>query len=75
MTTLEEKVRDILDNSDFNDLPFEERKKICRYRDEQQILTLSQTITINSHLTTKAWRTEQRKWLEDCVEQYRKNYG
>ena len=40
MTTLEEKVRNILDESDFNELPLEERRRIRKYRDEQQILTI-----------------------------------
>ena len=74
MTTLEEKVRNILDGSDFNDLPFDERKRICKYTDEQQILTIWQTLLKAKHLTTDAWREKQRKWLENCVEQYRRNY-
>ena len=73
MTTLEEKVQRILDESDFNELPFEERKRICKDRDEQQILTIWQTLEKNKHLTTDAWRKKQRQWLANCVEQYRQN--
>ena len=74
MTTLKEKVRNILDGSDFNDLPFDERKRIGKYMDEQQILTIWQTLEMNKHLTTDAWRKKQRQWLAKCVEQYRQNY-
>ena len=74
MTTLEEKVRNILDGSDFNDLPFDERKRIGKYMAEQQILTIWQTLLSNKHLTTDAWRKKQRQWLANCVEQYRRNY-
>ena len=74
MTTLEEKMQAILDGSDFNDLPFEERKRICKYLDEKQILTIWQTLERDNHLTTEAWRKKQRQWLANCVEQYRRNY-
>ena len=74
MTTLEEKVQYIFDESDFNDLPLEERRRIRKYRDEQQILTIWQTLKMNKHLTTDAWRKKQRQWLANCVEQYRQNY-
>ena len=40
MTTLEEKVQYIFDEFDFNELPLEERMRIRKYRDEQQILTI-----------------------------------
>ena len=74
MSTLEEKVRNIIVGSDFNDLPLEERKRICKYRDEQQILTIWQTIEKDKHLATDSWRKKQRQWLENCVEQYMRNY-
>ena len=74
MTTLEEKVQYIFDESDFNDLPLEERRRIRKYRDEQQILTIWQTLLSNKHLTTDAWRKKQSKWLANCVEQYRQKY-
>lgn len=68
MTTLEEKMQAILDGSDFNDLPFEERKRICKYLDEKQILTIWQTIERDKHLTTEDWRKKKRQWLANCVE-------
>ena len=74
MTTLEEKVQAILDFSDFNDLPFEERKKIGKYMAEQQILTIWQTLLRFPELTNATWKKKQRKWLEDCVNQYRKDH-
>ena len=60
MTTLEEKVQYILDESDFNDLPLEERRRIRKYRDEQQILTIWQTLLKDKHLTTDAWRKKTK---------------
>ena len=74
MTTLEEKVQYIFDESDFNELPLEERRRIRKYRDEQQILTIWQTLEKDKHLTTDAWRKKQTQWLKNCVEQYRRNY-
>ena len=64
MTTLEEKVRNILDGSDFNDLPFDERKRICKYMDEQQILTIWQTLLRDKHLTNDAWRKNKGNGLK-----------
>ena len=61
----------IIDNSDFNSLPLEERKRICKYTTEQQILTLVQVIEKDSHITTKAWRDKQTKWLEEIVRNYK----
>ena len=74
MTTLEEKVQNILDFSDFNDLPFEERKRICKYTHEQQILTIWQTLNKHKDLTTESWRRKQREWLKGCIESYRREY-
>ena len=64
MTTLEEKVRNILDESDFNDLPFDERKRIGKYTAEQQILTIWQTLLKDKHLTTDAWRKNKDNGLK-----------
>ena len=75
MTTLEEKVVDIIDNSDFNDLPFEERKRIGKYLSRMQILTIWQMFLKDKHLTTDAWREKQRKWLKNCVESHQREYG
>lgn len=74
MTSLEEKVQSILEDSDFNDLPFEERKRISKYMAEQQVLTIWQTLLRFPELTNAAWKKKQRKWLEDCVEQYRRRF-
>lgn len=75
MTTLEEKVVDIIENSDFNDLPFEERKRIGKYLSRMQILTIWQMLLKDKHLTTDAWREKQRKWLKNCVESHQQEYG
>lgn len=75
MTTLEEKVNDIIENSDFNDLPFEERKRICKYLSQMQILTIWQMLNKDKHLTTDAWRKKQLNWLKSCVESHQREYG
>ena len=72
--TLEEKVRYILDDSDFNDLPFEERVRIGRYKSEQQILTLYQVLNKDKSNTTEAWRRKIRAWLKNCVDTYYEEY-
>ena len=64
----------IVNNSDFNSLPLEERKRICRYTTEQQILTLVQVIEKDSHLTTKAWREKQIEWLRNIIKDYNSEY-
>ena len=74
MTTFEEQVRAIIEDSDFNDLPYEERKRIGKYMVEQQIITLWQTLHKDKHLTTDAWRKKQMAWLKNCVESYRREY-
>lgn len=74
MTSLEGKVHDILDNSDFNDLPEVERIRIVKYMREQQILTLYQTLIRYKELTNETWRRKQRAWLDWCVNEYRKEY-
>lgn len=67
MTTLEEKVIEIIDFSDFDELPKDERERIGEYMARQQILTLWQVLTRHEDLTTKAWRKKIRAWLENCV--------
>ena len=71
MTSLFEKAQDILENSDFNNLPYEERKRIAKYKTEQQILTIMQMIEKDKDYTTRAWKNKQMKWLECVVESYR----
>lgn len=77
MTSLEEKVEAIIDNvgEDFNSLPFEERKRIARFMSRQQILTIWQMMNKNKDITTKRWRNEQRKWLENCVNNHQREWG
>jgi hypothetical protein len=75
MTTLIEKVNDIIENSDFNDLTFEERARICKYLSRMQILTIWQMLNKDEHLTTDAWRKKQLNWLKNCVELYQREYG
>ena len=67
MTTLEEKVIEIIDFSDFNELPKDERERIGEYMARQQIFTLWQVLNRHEDLTTKAWRKKIRAWLENCV--------
>ena len=71
-TTLSEKVIDIIENSDFNSLPLEERKKIIKYNQEQQILTIWQVLNSYKEYTSPYFRKKLSKWLENCVAEYRK---
>ena len=71
-TTLSEKVIDIIENSDFNSLPLEERKKIIKYNKEQQIITIWQILNNYKEYTSPYFRKKLSKWLENCVASYRK---
>lgn len=72
MESLEQIVTDIIENSDFNSLPIEERGRIRRYTREQQILTLYQVLIKDKDLTTVAWRKKIRSWLENCINTYQR---
>lgn len=72
MECLEQIVTDIIENSDFNSLPIEERGRIRRYTREQQILTLYQVLIKDKDLTTVAWRKKIRSWLESCIDTYQR---
>lgn len=74
-TTLFEQADAILENSDYNDLPYEERKRIGRYKHETQILTIMQMIEKNKDLTCQAWRDKQRARLASSVRLYRQEWG
>ena len=73
-TSLEEKVGYILEGSDFNDQPFEERERIARYKKETQILTLYQVLCKDKANTTETWRKHIRSWLKNCVDSYNSEY-
>ena len=70
-TTLKEKAMDIINNSDFNSLPLEERKKIIKYNREQQILTLWQVLNNYEEYMSPCFHKKLSKWLENCVASYR----
>lgn len=72
MTTLDKQVQGIIEgvSEDFNSLPEEERKRIAKYTSEMQILTIWQMLHKDDDLTTKRWKSKQRKWLENCVKSH-----
>ena len=72
MESLEQIVTGIIENSDFNSLPIEERGRIRRYTREEQILTLYQVLIKDKDLTTVAWRKKIRSWLENCIDTYQR---
>jgi hypothetical protein len=74
MTSMEERFNAIQEDSDFNELPFETRKMICKYTDEQQMLTLYQVLHKHGDLTTTAWRAKIRDWLNNCIMSYERKY-
>lgn len=75
MTSLDEKVMAIIESSDFNDLPYEERERISKYLSRMQILTLWQVLNKYEDLVTPAWKKKVRAWLKACVEDHQKEYG
>lgn len=70
MTDLDKKVIDIIENSDLNSLPFEERKKIIKHIKEQQIITIWQVLNNYKEHTSPYFRKNLSKWLENCVVSY-----
>ena len=75
MDVLFEKVKNILEGSDFNDLPIEERERIGKYIDEQKIRTIYQVLNAGKEDTTERWRRKIRGWLKNCVDSYHRDYG
>lgn len=74
-TGFEEKVKAILESSDYNNLPYEERTRIRKYTAEQQILDLYQIERKFNDLVTPAWKKKVHAWLANCVETYMREYG
>ena len=62
-----QKVNQIMEDSDFNSLPFEERRKISKYMTQQQILTLWQVIEKYKDYESKVLRDKLRDWLENVI--------
>ena len=65
-----QKVNQIMEDSDFNSLPFEERLKISRYMTQQQILTLWQVMENYKDYESKVLRDKLRDWLENVIIEY-----
>ena len=74
MTSMEERFNAIQEDSDFNELPFETRKMICKYTAEEQMLTLYQVLHMHGDLTTTARREKIRDWLNNCISTYEIEY-
>lgn len=72
--SLHDRVRQILDTSDFSSLPFDERQRISKYQHEQQILTLYQVLSSNEDYVTPAWKKLQIEWLNNCIKSYEEQY-
>ena len=72
---LNDRINNIINDSSFNDLPFEQRKFICKFLQQHQILTLYQAITNYPDLVCGAYKAKIRNWLENCVDSYEKEYG
>ena len=72
---LNDRINNIINDSSFNDLPFEQRKFICKFLKQHQILTLYQAINNYPDLVCGAYKAKIRNWLEDCIDSYEKEYG
>ena len=73
--SLDEEIKTIINDKSFNDLPFEQRKLICKFLAQNQILILWQAINNYPDLVCGAYKVKIRKWLKNCVEIYKKEYG
>ena len=73
--SLDEEIKAIINDNSFNDLPFEQRKFICKFLAQYQILTLWQAINNYTDLVCGAYKVKIRNWLKSCVENYKKEYG
>lgn len=73
--SLDEEIKAIINDNSFNDLQFEQRKFICKFLAQHQILTLWQAINNYPALVCGAYKANIRKWLKSCVETYKKEYG
>lgn len=70
-----DQIQKILKNSDYNDLPKEERNRIAKYCSEQKLQILWQVLTSNSNLTCDSWKFEIRKWINSELNWYEMNWG
>ena len=77
MTSLKEKVMAILEDvgDEFNQLPYEERKRISKYMSRQQIQDIWQIMNDYDDLTTKRWKKKMTKWLRNCVLSHESEWG
>ena len=73
--SLDEEIKTIINDKSFNDLPFEQRKLICKFLVQNQILILWQAINNYPDLVCGAYKVKIRKGLKNCVEIYKKEYG
>ena len=72
---LNDRINDIINDRSFNELPFEQRKFICKFLQQHQILTLYQAINLYPDLVCGAYKAKIRNWLESSVNEYEKEYG
>lgn len=76
MAELKERAIAIInDDTEFNNLPFEERKRICKYLHQTEIRMLYTLIEKDKTLTTEAWRDKQLSWLLAMVKAFESDYG
>ena len=70
MDSLKRRVQKIINDKSFNDLPIEQRKFICKFLIQQQILTIYQCIISNDDLMCKRLKYKLSEWLKNCVQEY-----
>ena len=59
--SLDEEIKTIINDKSFNDLPFEQRKLICKFLAQNQILILWQAINNYPDLVCGAYKVKIRK--------------
>ncbi|MDO5845102.1 MAG: hypothetical protein Q4Q53_08165 [Methanocorpusculum sp.] len=72
---IEQRIQAILADRSFNDFSYEQRKMMCKYTLQQQILTLWQAVNNYPDLICAAYRKKIYAWLRNCVSDYEKEYG
>lgn len=73
MDSLKIRVKKIIDDKSFNDLPIEQRQFIYKFLLQQQILTIYQCIISNDDLICKRLKYKLSEWLKKCVDEYEKS--
>lgn len=71
---LSEKAKYIIQNSDFETLPAEEKEIISKYMLESKIETVNYMINSHKQDTTERWKQQKREYLLNLINSYNNKY-